>query len=553
MATDATTESPTLPEVPTLESLEAVTDTVLIPLAAIEDAPWQSEHNRFNPYDPAHAHRLFADFSRVAEISGGKGMLHPITVMPVPEAAGRFWRLAGRHRQEAGRLAGWEKIEAKVLQNLNVEHAELITLFENVIRHNGAGAEREGDTKKSIDLRANVNRDRALARAAEIYRKLHPEAAAVEDAARQMKAGETSLAETVTETAKTTNGAVETFAKVAAKETGQNEKTVRKQILRGNAFTDEQVDVLVYRNVPLNDQSRIAALPEHQRTRAVELLDENATVEEAVEIARKAILDESGATTTSTPPARDPVVEIDRLPDEEWLAQSPIRDKVVRSYYDYFALLWRHSRQAREALFKVVNRETQSLRKTYGDVVSGRNSLLALYNRALGVEHPHQWKLCAGCGGAGMKDGSPHSDCGGGGFIVGQAPRLKGSGKASPKATPKAASPPPEETPSAPVPAPTPPVEPTAPQPVVSPAVAATTPKPKAAPKAAPKAKAEVPAKPAPKPKAAPKAKAEPLKSESEEWSDTELCPDCVDGMTGDKVCLRCNGSGQVPAETSGD
>jgi len=464
---------------------------VLIPIEAIEDPPYDPVHNLFNPFDPAAAHELAHDIDQ-------RGLLHPITLHVIPESdPPRYRRLAGRTRIEAYKLLGRDRIEAKVLDGLSIPQMELVTLMENLVRHNMSGPRREGDTAKSIQLRAGMNRDKAISRAKQLYEEEHPpEPEPPADA----------------EPSAPPNGAAPKPAvEVIAERTHQHPKTVEKQIKRATSFTPEQEQVLLDKEVSLNDQSRLAGLDPKKRAAAVEAIRNNSSIDEAILIANQlprplvtppaeptapGKSDESVAPAPTPPPEatpREPVVE--EFTDADWLAASPIRDRVVRSYYDFMALAWRRTIREREAFFRSLNRETQALRKEYGDVQFGDRSLVAIYNRALGVEHPHQWKVCGGCAGTGMKDGQPHKDCSGGGFIVGQAPRVKK--------------------------APAPPREKTADKPPVTPEVKEKTKSkiPKKAP-AKPKSKPS-PSKPTPKP-AAQRTEDEPADIPPDDWPDLD-------------------------------
>ena len=84
------------------------------------------------------------------------GQLQPIEVRPTK--GGRFELVAGGHRLEAGKINGWEEIQAVVKKSSDLE-AEIRQIDENLIRH---------------DLNP-LDRATFLARRQEIYLQLHPE------------------------------------------------------------------------------------------------------------------------------------------------------------------------------------------------------------------------------------------------------------------------------------------------------------------------------------------------------------------------------------------
>jgi hypothetical protein len=300
-----------------------------------------------------------------------------------------------------------------------------MTLFENLARKDYGGAAREGDTPEVRQRRAAINRSRALARANEVYSKLHPAAAVKSERARAAAKGEKITANP--SGADKPPDEIRSFTEVAAEQTGLHVDSVRRHIRIGGAFTDEQAEVLAEQAVPTPELEKLAAMPTPARTLAVELIESGRyTPVEAVETALAGAAQDAGRPK----PVAEKAPDVEAMPEREWLdalSSNGVREQVVRSYFDFHALLWRRMGRARQQFQKQLQREVETLKKEYGDVQASPGSYLALLNRAMGVDQPLMWKKCSSCRGKGVKDEAACRDCGGGGFVFGQAARQKKS------------------------------------------------------------------------------------------------------------------------------
>src|SRR5215472_8523298 len=142
----------------------------------------------------------------IAESIGARGQLQPIVVRPrrPQKGGGRFRLVAGRHRVEAVRKLGHERIAATILDGLDADAALLAEIDENLIRADLTPAERA----------AHVGRRK------ELYEKLHPETkhGAVGRRGKSRQLGEAN----------------ERFTKDMAKKTGQSERKVQRDVTRAN-------------------------------------------------------------------------------------------------------------------------------------------------------------------------------------------------------------------------------------------------------------------------------------------------------------------------------
>jgi len=142
----------------------------------------------------------------IAESIGARGQLQPIVVRPrrPQKGGGRFRLVAGRHRVEAVRKLGHERIAATILDGLDADAALLAEIDENLVRADLTPAERA----------AHVGRRK------ELYEKLHPEA---------KHGGDRKSAK---RSSRQVGEANQRFTKDMAEKTGQSERKVQRDVTR---------------------------------------------------------------------------------------------------------------------------------------------------------------------------------------------------------------------------------------------------------------------------------------------------------------------------------
>ena len=146
----------------------------------------------------------------IAESIQARGrLLQPVVVRPRKGSGGRYWLVAGRHRFEAVRKLGHDRIAATILDGLDADAALLAEIDENLIRADLTPAERASH----------------VGRRKELYEKLHP----------QTKRGGAPGAGRGKGKKKLEDGQVGQlpFTKDAAKKTGQSERKIRRDAQRG--------------------------------------------------------------------------------------------------------------------------------------------------------------------------------------------------------------------------------------------------------------------------------------------------------------------------------
>jgi hypothetical protein len=91
----------------------------------------------------------------IAQSMNESGLLQPIVVRPL--AARKFMLIAGRHRLEAARQLGWTTIDCRVLKGIDLLHAQLAEIDENLIRDDLSMAERAMHRAKRKEIYENLN------------------------------------------------------------------------------------------------------------------------------------------------------------------------------------------------------------------------------------------------------------------------------------------------------------------------------------------------------------------------------------------------------------
>jgi N6-adenosine-specific RNA methylase IME4 len=150
---------------------------------------------------------------KVAEIAesiqAGRGLLQPIVVRP--RGRNSFWLVAGRHRLEAVRELGFDRIPAVIRDGLDADAALLAEIDENLIRADLSPAERAMHQVRRKDL----------------YEKLHPET----------KHGGDRKSGKAKSTRQSGDKIAERFTKDAAKKTGKSERSVQRDVERADKIT----------------------------------------------------------------------------------------------------------------------------------------------------------------------------------------------------------------------------------------------------------------------------------------------------------------------------
>jgi hypothetical protein len=142
----------------------------------------------------------------LAKSIGRAGLQHPIRVRV--KNGGGYELIAGRHRLEAARKLDHKTILAGVVEDIDADQARLDEIDENLIRAELSPAERA----------------RHLAERKRIYEKLHPETKSTS------KGGPGRAKQT-----RRQNGdeSVDRFTKDTAKKTGKSERTIQREVERG--------------------------------------------------------------------------------------------------------------------------------------------------------------------------------------------------------------------------------------------------------------------------------------------------------------------------------
>ncbi len=71
------------------------------------------------------------------------GVIHPLTVRPIPKKPGRFAIISGRDRSEAAKLIGRKKLSCRIVENCSDDQARMISIYENVTRSSVSATEKK--------------------------------------------------------------------------------------------------------------------------------------------------------------------------------------------------------------------------------------------------------------------------------------------------------------------------------------------------------------------------------------------------------------------------
>jgi hypothetical protein len=206
-------------------------------------------------YPSPHARRVDKNsVNALSESISEVGLLNPISVIRARRASASapasYQVLAGMHRLAAVKLLKWRSIPAIILNSVDDLHAQLILLDENLYRNDLTAAER------SI----------AQARRKAIYLQLHPETK------RGAAGGEATKAKTTGEAVgQDGQQPVARFDEAASKVTGQSERSVRRDVARGEALGETALKKIARTSLDSGaEMDALIQLPEGVRQALVE-------------------------------------------------------------------------------------------------------------------------------------------------------------------------------------------------------------------------------------------------------------------------------------------
>jgi uncharacterized ParB-like nuclease family protein len=200
------------------------------------------------------------------------GLLEPIIVTPMADSQ-QFRLVAGRHRYEACKKLGHERIKSVRLDNIDEATSEEVEIVENLIRAELSPAERASH----------------LLRLKQIYEARHPETRkGAQGGGRDGKG-----------TRRRTGSAKLSFSKATAAKTGRSERSVEREVRRAKQLGEEDIRRVKGTSLdsPTEMDALIALLPE-ERARLIERAEKGEKVSAA---ARAAVIEKANkAALTST-------------------------------------------------------------------------------------------------------------------------------------------------------------------------------------------------------------------------------------------------------------
>jgi ParB/RepB/Spo0J family partition protein len=149
--------------------------------------------------------------------------------------------VAGRHRVEAARKLGWDEIRAEIADDMTADAAALAEIDENLIRAELTPAERAAHYAARKPL----------------YEKLHPETVSVTKRGGPGRGKKNARQ----------NG--DRFTKDTAKKTGKSERTVQREVERGDKIADVAELAGTSLDKP-NELDALAKLPEDEQRKLAE-------------------------------------------------------------------------------------------------------------------------------------------------------------------------------------------------------------------------------------------------------------------------------------------
>jgi N6-adenosine-specific RNA methylase IME4 len=219
---------------------------------------------------------------QLEESMRARGLLQPIVVRPIN--GGGYFLVAGLHRLEAARKLKWEGIEARVLEGVDLDQAQLAEIDENLVRAELGPAERAMHVAKKK----------------EIEERLHPE---------KKHGGDRK-------SSSRKNRDLNRFTKETAKATRQSERMVQLDAARGKhvkvlaqvagTSLDKGVELDALAQLPETTQRELA-----RQAQAGENVSAKTQVKKERRQEREA---ELGAKQTALPAAKFGVI----LADPEW-------------------------------------------------------------------------------------------------------------------------------------------------------------------------------------------------------------------------------------------
>jgi hypothetical protein len=182
-----------------------------------------------------------------------------------------------------------------------------------------------------------------------------------------------------------------TYQSILSDITGRSQGTVSKDIKIAEAFTEEELQVLQFREVSHTDMLSVAKLePASCRNEAIGHIAMGEPAPRAIELATAKLKADQEAAKTPKPPKEE------ELSDADWLVgyYHAVRSQLQNpAGFDRDALFYRHDRVNRQ-VHKGDARD--ELKKALD---AGYSPFVRLAYNSLYVEHPDHWFICAECGG----------------------------------------------------------------------------------------------------------------------------------------------------------
>lgn len=187
--------------------------------------------------------RQASDITPLAESIKEIGLINPITIRPDGTLN------TGLNRLRACESLGWEEIDVNITELEDLD-AELAEIDENLIRN---------------ELHF-LDRAKQLQRRKEIYETKHPET--------KQGGDRRGILTQLTRSNGNDRQLIPSFASDTANKTNLSERTIREDIQRAEAFTDEQVDLLKQAEVTQTEATQLARLREEERAEAIRALEQ---------------------------------------------------------------------------------------------------------------------------------------------------------------------------------------------------------------------------------------------------------------------------------------
>jgi hypothetical protein len=322
------------------------------------------------------------------------GCLHPPTVTPI-EPVWQYRLVAGKHRLYAMvDLLGGKEVECCNVENVDLKHAEAMTLAENIWR------------KKLSEADFN----RAMIRWRDLYVELNPDAdgsgGSNKKAETPRPAGEFSAA------FDGTPARPAPFYKEVQSTLGVSPAKATRIARRAKNLTEDQVTALASHNVNGTITDKIAALGKGEPIdRAVELVTSGTIPEDAIRQAAKL---KPPKVSKAAKPGRSPtspdILKRAELTDEEWLntfCAKPLANLKHKISFKIDAIFYR---RMQESLNKFRGSMKKHLAASKSSIGLNGQFYGNMY-RIFKASHPMHWLVCAVCGGTGKSEDDATKKC----------------------------------------------------------------------------------------------------------------------------------------------